>query len=171
RDVLPDHAKFFHVGALIRHTRNAEGLRAILQHFCRVPVQIEEFVGHWMILDRRERTYLGRDAATLGTSAVAGGRVWDRQYKFRLRIGALTLQEYEAFLPGGTLIQKLVDWVRLYLTFELQWDVRLILRKDQVPPLTLGRSGRLGWTTWLGDRRADTHADDLCFDAEAFAGR
>ena len=171
RDVLPDHAKFFHVGALIRHTRNAEGLRAILQHFCRVPVQIEEFVGHWMILDGRERTFLGRDSATLGLSAVAGGRVWDRQYKFRLRIGALTLQQYEAFLPGGTLIQKLVDWVRLYLTFELEWDVRLILRKDQVPPLTLGRSGRLGWTTWLGERRAGTHADDLCFDAEAFAGR
>jgi type VI secretion system protein ImpH len=171
RDVVPDHAKFFHVGALIRQTRNAEGLRAILQQFCRVPVQIEEFVGHWMILDGRERTYLGRDSSRLGTSAVAGGRVWDRQYKFRLRIGALTLQQYEAFLPGGTLIQKLVDWVRLYLTFELQWDVCLVLRKDQVPPLSLGRSGRLGWTTWLGTRRAGTHADDLCFDAEAFAGR
>jgi len=171
RDVLPDQAKFFHVGSLIRHTRNAEGLRAILQHFCRVPVEIEEFVGHWMILDGRERTFLGRDSATLGSSAVAGGRVWDRQYKFRLRIGALTLGQYEAFLPGGTLIQKLVDWVRLYLTFELEWDVRLILRKDQVPPLTLGRSGRLGWTTWLGERRAGTHADDLCFNAEAFAGR
>jgi len=171
RDVLPDHAKFFHVGALIRHTRNAEGLRAILRHFCRVPVEIEEFVGHWMILDGRERTYLGRESATLGVSAVAGGRVWDRQCKFRLRIGALTLQQYEAFLPGGTMIQKLVDWVRLYLTFELEWDVRLILREDHVPPLSLGRSGRLGWTTWLGERRAGTHADDLCFDAEAFAGR
>lgn len=142
RDVLPDQAKCFHVGALIRHTRNAEGLRAILQHYCRVPVEIEEFVGHWMTLERRERTYLGLESAMLGSSAVAGGRVWDRQYKFRVRIGALTLQEYEAFLPGGTLIQKLVDWVRMYLTFELEWDVRLILRKDQVPPLTLGQSGR-----------------------------
>jgi type VI secretion system protein ImpH len=170
RDVLPDHAKCFHVGALIRHTRNAEGLRAILEHFCRVPVQIEEFVGHWMRLDTRERTYLGRDAAVLGSSAVAGGRVWDRQYKFRVRVGALMLAQYEAFLPGGALIQKLVDWVRLYLTFELEWDVRLILRADQVPPLMLGRSGRLGWTTWLGARRARTDADDLCFDAEAFAG-
>jgi len=171
RDALPDEAKFFHVGALIRQTRNAEGLRAILQHFCAVPVQIEEFVGHWMVLAARERTYLGRDVAALGSSAVAGGRVWDRQYKFRVRLGPLTLSQYEAFLPGGTLIQKLVDWVRLYLTFELEWDVRLILRQDQVPPLKLGRSGRLGWTTWLGTRRAATPADDLCFEAEAFASR
>lgn len=170
RDTVPDEAKFFHVGALIRQTRNAEGLRAILQHFCRVPVQIEEFVGHWMTLEARERTYLGRDGATLGSSAVAGGRVWDRQCKFRVLMGPLTLSQYEAFLPGGTLIQKLVDWVRLYLTFELEWDVRLILRQDQVPPLVLGKSGRLGWTTWLGARRAGTHADDLCFQAEAFAG-
>jgi hypothetical protein len=29
----------------------------------------------------------------------------------------------------------------------------------------------LGWTTWLGERRAATDADELCFDAEAFAGR
>jgi type VI secretion system protein ImpH len=171
RDAVPDQAKFFHVGALIRQTRNAEGLRAILQHFCRVPVEIEEFVGHWMVLEERERTFLGRDSATLGSSAVAGGRVWDRQFKFRVRLGPLTLREYEAFLPGGTLIQKLVDWVRLYLAFELDWDVRLRLRKDEVPRLTLGQHGRLGWTTWLGQRRAETDADDLCFEADAFAGR
>jgi type VI secretion system protein ImpH len=170
RDTLPDLAKFFHVGTLIRQTRNAEGLRAILQHFCRVPVQIDEFIGHWMVLEERERTSLGRHGATLGAGAVAGGRVWDRQYKFRVRIGPLTLREYEAFLPGGTLIQKLVDWVRLYLGFELDWDVRLLLQKSALPRLTLGGSGRLGWTTWLGNRQVDTDADDLCFDAEAFAG-
>ena len=171
RDSLPDLAKFFHAGALIRQTRNAEGLRAILQHFCRVPVQIEEFVGHWMAIGEQERTYLGRDGAMLGTGAVAGLRVWDRQYKFRVRVGPLTLSEYEAFLPGGTLIQKVIDWVRLYVSFEFDWDVRLILQKSDVPPLRLGESGRLGWTAWLGDRQAHTDADDLCFEAEAFAGR
>jgi type VI secretion system protein ImpH len=171
RDALPDEARFFHVGGLIRQTRNAEGLRSILQHFFRVPVSIEEFVGHWMMLGGRERTYLGRDGASLGTSAVAGGRVWDRQSKFRVRLGPLTRAEYESFLPGGGLVQKLVDWVRYYLTLELDWDVRLTLRCDQVPALQLGQSGRLGWTTWLGERRADTDADDLCFDAEAFVGR
>jgi type VI secretion system protein ImpH len=171
RDALPDVAKFFHVSALIRHTRNAEGLRAILQHFCRVPVQIQEFVGHWLVLQQNDRTALGREGAVLGSSVVAGRQVWDRQSKFRVRVGPLTLPQYEAFLPGGTLIQKLVDWVRLYLTFELGWDVQLCLRKNEVPRLTLGERGRLGWTTWLGTRRADTDADDLCFEAEAFAGR
>lgn len=169
RDALPDLAKFFHAGALIRHTRNAEGLRTILQHYCRVPIQVEEFVGHFLTLETRERTQLGREGALLGSAAVAGGRVWDCQSKFRLHVGPLTLDQYEAFLPGGTLIQKLVDWVRLYCCYEFEWDVRLVLRKDEVPPLTLGRSGRLGWTSWLGNRQAASDAGDLCFDAEAFA--
>ena len=83
RDTLPDLAKFFHVGALIRQVRNTEGLAHILQHFFRVPVGIEEFVGHWMPLASRERTYLARrrrasaqapcSAAACGTASTSSG--------------------------------------------------------------------------------------------------
>ena len=187
RDALPDLAKFFHVGALIRHARNAEGLVHILQHFFRVPVRIEEFVGHWMLLKVPERTALGRDGAGLGAGAVLGSRVWDRQHKFRVRLGPLTLDQYESFLPatprsggvspklrssgGGGQLRKLVDWVRMYLSFELDWDVRLVLERPEVPTLVLGAGQRLGWTTWLGERRAATAADDLCLNAEASVDR
>ncbi|HEY6359562.1 MAG TPA: type VI secretion system baseplate subunit TssG [Vicinamibacterales bacterium] len=168
RDTLPDLAKFFHVGALVRQVRNSEGLAAILQHFFRVPVKVEEFVGHWMWLGPRERTLLTPAAAALGAGAVLGSRVWDRQHKFRIHLGPLTLAQYEGFLPGSAILRKLVDWVRLYLCFELDWDVRLVLRKNQVPPLTLGGGRQLGWTTWLGRRSAPGDADDLCIDAERF---
>lgn len=168
RDSLPDLAKLFHAGTLLRHVRNAEGITSILQQFFRVPVQVEEFVGHWMRLEARDRTSLGGDGATLGSGAVAGSRVWDRQHKFRLHVGPLTLAEYESFLPGGMPLRKLVDWVRQYLCFELDWDLRLVLKRDEVPPLRLDRRARLGWTTWLGHRRARTDAGDLCLDAEAF---
>jgi type VI secretion system protein ImpH len=168
RDDLPDVAKLFHVGALVRHARNSDGLAAILQHFFRVPAQIEEFVGHWLFLDARIRTYLGREGAILGSRAVVGRYVWDRQHKFRVRLGPLTLAQYESFLPGGTHLKKLVDWIRLYICLELDWDVRLLLKNAEVPPLTLGQVGRLGWTTWLGQRRKESDADDLCLHAEAF---
>jgi type VI secretion system protein ImpH len=203
RDAVPDLAKFFHVGTLIRHARNAEGLEAILRHYFRVPVRLQEFVGHWLVLGAGERTALSREGARLGGGAVLGSRVWDRQHKFRIRLGPLTLAEYEEFLPPSPLrslggagaasveragetvliprepaegrpappLRQLVDWVRLYLGFELEWDARLVLRRDAVPALALGRGGRLGWTTWLGTRRVDADADDLCLDAEAFVGR
>jgi type VI secretion system protein ImpH len=171
RDALPDLAKFFHVGALIRQVRNAEGLMHILQHFFRVPVEIEEFVGHWMILSAGERSVLGSEGAPLGVGAVLGGRVWDRQHKFRIRLGPLTLAQYESFLPGGAPLRKLVDWIRMYLCFELDWDVRLLLKHSEVPKLALRGGQRLGWTSWLGDRRGGTVADDLCLDAEALVDR
>jgi type VI secretion system protein ImpH len=188
RDRVPDLAKFFHAGLLARQVRNAEGLTAILQHFFQVPVRVQEFVGQWLVLGPRERTYLGREGATLGTGAVVGGRVWDRQSKFRLELGPLTLAQYESFLPGmpkphrgegepatpasrraeGERLTHLVDWVRLYLSLELDWDVRLVLKRREVPPLALGRGGRLGWTTWLGAPRPDADAGDLHLNAESF---
>ena len=76
RDALPDLAKLFHVGALIRQVRNGEGLAHILQHFFRVPVHIEEFVGHWLSLSTGQRTFLSSEGAPLGAGAVLGGRVW-----------------------------------------------------------------------------------------------
>lgn len=171
RDGVPDVAKFFHVGALVRQVRNPEGLAAILRHFFRVSAEIEEFVGHWLPLGDRERTYLKRDGAVLGSGAVLGRRVWDRQHKFRIRLGPLTLKQYESLLPGGVPLRQLVDWVRLYLCFELEWDVRLRLRKSEVPALRLGAGKRLGWTTWLGIRRVEADADDLCLHAEEFVDR
>jgi type VI secretion system protein ImpH len=184
RDTVSDHAKLFHAGLLARHVRNADGLAAILRSFFRVPAAIEQFVGHWMSLEPSERTMLGTGAgARLGRTAVLGERVWDRQHKFRIRLGPLTLQQYESFLPEqqrravdaprtrpGNL-RKLVDWVRLYGSFELRWDVQMVLGAAEETRLELGRFGRLGWTTWLGDRSPDVDADDLLLDAEAVAAR
>jgi len=167
RDAIPDLAKFFHASALMRPSRNPEGLTAILRQFFGIPVQIQEFVGHWLVFSDRERTRLGGAGATLGAGAVLGGRAWDRQSKFRIHLGPLTRDQYDSFLPGGRMLRKLVHWVRLYLSFELAWDVRLSLMAGEVPPLTLG-TGRLGWTTWLGNRAPGTAANDLCFDAESF---
>jgi type VI secretion system protein ImpH len=171
RDEVPDLAKLFHAGTLIRQARHAEGLAALLEDFFQIPVRIQEFVGPWMDLGPRERTHLGREGATVGFGAVLGGSVWDRQHNFRIRIGSLSLAQYEAFLPGGASITQLVDWVRLYLSLELAWDARLVLRENEVPLLALGRTGRLGWTTWLGRRPAGADADDLCLVAEAFVNR
>lgn len=178
RDSVPDLARLFHAGTLIRHVRNADGLAAIVSDFFAVPARIEEFVPHWLVLEKPTRTRLGRGGSSLGDGAVLGGRVWDRQGKFRIHLGPLTLEQYESFLPatvrggrltrGGARLRELVDWVRFYLNFELDWDVRLHLKRDQMPALKLGVSGQLGWTTWLGRRRGRSDAADLVLDGETF---
>lgn len=107
----------------------------------------------------------------LGNGAVLGSRVWDCQHKFRIRLGPLDLAQYESFLPGGSALPKLVAWVRQYLCFELEWDVRLVLKGEQVTQARLGIFGRLGWTTWLGDYQRPAEVADLTLDAERLLAR
>jgi type VI secretion system protein ImpH len=162
RDSVPDASKLSFAGLLGRQSRNAEGIESILRNFFRVPVKVEPFSAHWMMVPEELYTRLGRsDGALLGQTTVIGAKVWDLQSKFRIVIGALNLVQYERFLPAQASYKRLTDWIRNYTGFELKWDCRLVLKQAEVPPLVLGYTGKLGWTTWLGTRRSDTDADDL----------
>ncbi|SFU99401.1 type VI secretion system protein ImpH [Pseudoduganella namucuonensis] len=167
RDKVADDAKLFYAGLLARQVRNRDGLEALLGGYFRLPVRIEEHVGHWMTLPPGERSRLGgaQPRAALGQGALLGGRVWDRQHKFRIHIGPLTLADYQRFLPGGPALAELAAWVRLYLGFELDWDLRLLLKPEEVPPPRPGeRRARLGWSCWLGAYRERAPAADLILD-------
>ena len=180
RDAVPDAAKRFHAGTLSRGVKNAEGLAIMLREHFRVPVRLEMFVGHWMRLRPQDGTRLGlghrgEPSAQLGASAVAGSKVWSRQHKFRIHLGPLTLAQYESFLPGAASLPALRDWVRQYAGLGLAWDLRLTLAAGEVPPARLHprvpASGvvptRLGFSTWLGQRKAvppARHRSDLVLD-------
>ena len=175
RDAVNDFAKLFHAGLLARQVRNCDGLVALLTGYFRLPVEVEQYVGHWMALPKSELTRFAKNGAGLsncvGSGVVLGRRVWDRQSKFRVCLGPLDLAQYESFLPGGSALAKLVAWVRQYLCFELVWDVRLVLRRDAVPKTRPGQYGRLGWTTWLGNNIRTTDASNLVLDAERHMAR
>ncbi len=173
RDAVADHAKLFVSGHLVRQTRNAEGLERILATFFRARVRIEQWVSHWLVLAREQQTRLGggRDAEQIGIGAVAGEKVPDVQARFRIRVGALSLVEYESHLPGGKPFAQMLAWLRNYVGYELAWDVRLVLRREEVPRAAIGSSVRLGWTTWLGDRRREDDADDLVLVHETIVAR
>jgi len=141
----------------------------LLASYFELPVEIEQYVGHWLPLCERDQSRLGR--CQVGVNAVLGRRVWDRQSKFRITIGPMSLAQYQDFLPGSSTLQRLADWVALYSNGELAWDVRLKLQHDAVPPLELGRGTRLGWTSWLGRRPGSRDADDLVLDAERLLAR
>lgn len=169
RDAMPDRAKLFYAGRLACQTHNAEGLRAVLNDFFRLPIQIRQFVGHWIQLPTPSLCRLGRSRtnATLGKTATIGTRVWDCQHKFRIVIGPVGLSDYLRFLPIGNTLALLVAFVRNYIGDELEWDVKLILRSEEVPSVNLGKAGWLGWTSWLGKRGEREDADDLLLDAFA----
>lgn len=176
RDVLPDDAKRLHAAALSRGPRNAEGLVKILKSYFGVNVTLDAAVGHWLALQDEDRSRLlpstapGRNTA-LGQRAVLGKRVWDRQSNFRLRIGPLSYEQYQRFLPGQPARQALRDWLRQYLGMSLSCEVQLVLQGSQVPRLQMGRKagpcGQLGLNTWLGRRGPHPDRADLRVRLEA----
>jgi len=167
RDAVPDRAKFYYAGRLACQARPAEGLRALLQDFFNIPVSIEEFVGQWVRVPRADRCRLGESLRTgvLGKTTLVGTHVFDCQQKFRILFGPMRLAEYRSLLPGNDSVDRLIALVRNYIGHELVWDARLILKKEEVPPLELGVNSRLGWTSWLINRSPDRNADNMILDA------
>ena len=68
---IGDFAKLYFAGLLGRQVRNRDGLVALLTSYFRVPVQVEEFVGHWMHLPPREQTRLYRPTIPVRSWGVA----------------------------------------------------------------------------------------------------
>ncbi len=184
RDSIPDHLKLHHAGHLVRLTRNPEGLTRGLGALLRVPVAMQEYCIQWLRLAEEDRTRLssvaiageggqhrielGTASSRLGQGAIAGAKVPDVQHKFRLRIGAMSLTEFERYLPGGVRFTQVRDWVRNYIGIELAWDAQIVLKREEVPAVRLGSFGQLGWTSWLGmpAARRNRDVDDVILDAE-----
>jgi type VI secretion system protein ImpH len=163
RDAMPDLAKLHFAGLLSCQTRNAEGLEVMLGAYLDLPVRIEEFVGQWVPLPDDCRNSLGlmRSTTSLGVNTTIGSHVWDCSQKFRIVVGPLTLEQYQRLLPGGESLKRLNAVVRNYLGHELQWEVRFLIKKDQVPTMQLGVTGNLGWCDWLITDKADHDRGDL----------
>jgi type VI secretion system protein ImpH len=92
---------------------------------------------------------LGATHSGLGVNAMLGASVFSLQDKFRVRIFARTLAEFRRFLPTGDRCAPLADAVFLYVGEQLEWDVELALPVAAVEPVRLGRSGQLGYTSWM----------------------
>ncbi len=168
RDAMPDNAKLFYCGHLSKQTRYSSGLQSILQSFFQTTVEIIPFVQHWVALPEDCLWKLGRqaDCGTLGHSITLGSRVSDCQQRFCIAIGPLDFDAYRRLLPKGDSMRRLAAIVANYVGMELSWVVKLILEKEQVPTMQLGRQGQLGWTTWLVSRTPRRNADQLVVNPE-----
>jgi type VI secretion system protein ImpH len=163
RDSMPDPIRLHYVGRLSEQVRNPEALQAILEDFFAEHVRIEEFQGEWMILNDEDRLYLGASprSGTLGMSATLGARVWGAQSRFRIVLGPLSFQRFERFLPGSDALAELTSIVRHFVGYELEWDVQLLVDRQEVPVARLGGGARLGLSSWLHSAGRSHDAGDV----------
>ena len=123
-----------------------------------VPVTLDEFVGVWVDLPTHLQTRLGAAHAGLGTGAVAGGRIFDRQSHAELRLGPLTFEQFETFLDDPAAWARLRHAVVFASGKELVFRLRLVLAAGEARPARLGEA-RLGKTAWLSPD-PEQEADD-----------
>ncbi|KAF0666941.1 SPI-6 associated protein [Salmonella enterica subsp. enterica serovar Worthington str. BCH-7253] len=165
---LSDHVRLAASAHLVRESRNPDGLAATLAHYFSVPFAVKEFALHWITVANDEITRLGTPAqsSVLGNGALIGQTVPDMQYKFRLIIGPLTLEDYLRFLPGGNNLPVLTELVRTFIGFEYCWEIELQLKPHAAPPAVIGGAQRLGWTAWAGKAMHDRPVTGMIFEPE-----
>jgi type VI secretion system protein ImpH len=169
RDEIGDFAKLHFAGLLANKARPASGLVSILGAYFKLPLHVEQFVGHWMRLPTEIQSRIGmhEDGNRLGASLLLGRSVWDCQNKFRIVIGPLGYTDYQRFLPGGDSLVRLMAWVKNYVGLTLDWDVRLILKQAEVPGMRLGGTTRIGWSTWINSATPRKNPDQMLIHPSA----
>jgi type VI secretion system protein ImpH len=153
RSGVRDEALLYYAGLFNQRPSSASALQALLRDHFEVPVEIVQFQGDWFRLEPENLTRLGTQNYQLGSSAIIGDRVWDRQAKFRIRMGPLELGGFRGLLPLEKGFSELSELTRLFVGLEYDFDVQLVLKARQVPAcqlVTRDEGGpRLGWSAWL----------------------
>lgn len=176
---IDDRSVLRYVGLLGQRPRSAEALQQCLSDYFDVPVKIKQFIGAWLTLEETDLTTIGVSGMNniLGQSALAGTRVWDQQAAFQVELGPLGFQQFHGLLPSGRSYPTLVQLAKLFAGPELDFDVHLVLKAEEVPSTRLlsddNYAPRLGWTTWLKTKELERDAGDVRFagsNLPAYAG-
>lgn len=152
---------------LSRKVRGPMALKRTLALMFDLPVEVVEMHPRRIRIAEDERTRIGADGAArfaaLGQSAVLGQTVTDVAGRFQLRIGPLRRQEFESFFDDTGPRALLIDAVRNAAGASADFDLQLVLRRQDVVTMQLGGPGgmaRLGQTSWLVHDSADRDCDD-----------
>ena len=167
RQEIPDTSLLYYAGLLAQQPRSATALEQMLADYFGVDVRVEQFLGAWYRLSGNAQCQLDDtelESQQVGFGAVVGDEVWDPQARVRLILGPLTLRQYLDFLPSGTAFGTLRTMVRLFAGDELDFEMQLVLRREDVPACELGTKGeaspQLGWLSWSKTKPADRNPSE-----------
>lgn len=176
---IDDDVIFRYAGHYSHFPRCAESLELLLSDLYGVPVQVHQFVGRWLDLEKPDQTRLGTREhpdgwnTQLGSIAIAGSRVWSVQSVLEISAGPLSLVQFRRRLPGTLELAKIGGLARLYISLNYDIRVRPVLAAAEVPMSRLGGAmveadgspagSRLGWTTWLLSAASTVDRRDAAF--------
>lgn len=156
-------------GPLSRRVRSASGLTRVVAALFDYPVEVRELQGRWMAIGPDDQTRLGSQGkpdgafSALGVNSVVGATAYDVQSRFRLRFGPMGLGDFRSFFAADGPKAAILDAVRLTVGTAVDFDLQLVLRRQEAPFLRLGdpeTPALLGQTTWLIHQTPERDLDD-----------
>lgn len=162
---IPDRFLIHYAGLLSQKPISAVNIAAVVSGYFAVPARLDQYIGQWIHFPQEEQTRLGHQANSLGSSAFVGERQWDRQNKTRMELGPLSYPEFLQFMPGERGLAALRELLQFCLGLTTDCDVRLVLRKEEIPPPVIARDQplRLGLNSWLDAPARSRDVDDVEF--------
>ena len=133
-------------------TRSSRTLRIILERLIPgVEIDIQQFVLRRVRLEHDQRVLLGVQNTTLGEDFVIGRTVIDRSGRFRVVIGPVDYQIFEALMPGGRYHTTLRKIIEQFSRGVLEAELELRVREDDAPRFQLAnpRGAVLGQNTTI----------------------
>lgn len=168
--VFPDEAVASYAAAARHWPMSSVYLQQTLSEYFCVPVQAKPLAGRWYGVPRDHLsswTQSGGTNMTLGSTVLAGERLWQCDIGVQLVIGPLSKSDHEAFLPGFDRAVTLGRLVTMLAGATTEYEISLVLRRDEVSPARLGASGRLGWDAILCTQDARSDRADVRYALHA----
>ncbi|GGU83527.1 type VI secretion protein [Pseudomonas laurentiana] len=147
-----------YLGLLSLRAHSAALIESVLRYYFKhAHLVIEQCIERRVDILDEQRNGLGRFNSRFDEDLVLGEWVRDHSGKFRIHIRQLDWTRFHEFLPIGAGYQPLCALVRFTLRDPLDYDIRLVLRKEEIRELRIGEQNacHLGWTSWLGREHAD----------------
>lgn len=174
RDALRLHEEvpLYYAGYFADQRRPAICLELMLNDFLGLPVKVHQFHLRRLGISEDEQTRLGgigTENSILGKTAVAGATCLNRSGSIRITIGPVGYAEYLALMPDRSLYGGLTELIRLFCGPSINYDVQIVLKKEEIPQTRLDSNspvGRLGWDIWALQGRAIADSGDTIFDPE-----
>ncbi|HSN97674.1 MAG TPA: type VI secretion system baseplate subunit TssG [Candidatus Nanopelagicales bacterium] len=138
---------------LASKSRSARGLEVVLKDmFGDMGIQIEQFVGHWTLIEKPNRNKLGVQNHQLGQSLTIGRYVYDGSGRFNIHIGPVSYDDYLSLLPGGHRQPILRGIIDTFTPGMHDVMLEISVKTEDAPRYQLGsaRAATLKRTTWLG---------------------
>lgn len=163
---IPDKSMvYYYSGLLSRRSPSTVAIESAVGYFADTPVKVQQFIEQLLPISHEDQTQIGRANSQLGIDTICGNHFYANNSKFRVNMGPMEYNNFQRLLPTGDMFGSAFTLVRYMVGMEYEFDIRLMLKREEVPVCMLGEESPapplLGWTTWV-KAPGVMHHEDPC---------